>query len=131
VGGARQIERQALAAAGCALQAAQLVDAADEFSREVGSVHATLGQLSADAHEIVHLSRTIYGTSGHGDGPFLKELEDNVLQAHTLLTGFHAARVSADRAMGSVLEIAARLTEHIGTVRAVESDIRIMASTRP
>jgi hypothetical protein len=119
-------ERQALAAAGCALQAAQLVDAADEFSREVGSVHATLGQLSADAHDIVHLSRTIYGTSGHGDGAFLKELEDNVLQAHALLKGFHAARVAADRAMASVLEIAARLAEHIGTVRTVESDIRIM-----
>lgn len=120
-------ERQALAALGCALQAAQMVDAADEFSREVASVHATLGQLSADAREIVRLGQAIYGTTGHGGGPFLAELEDNVLKAHTLLEGFHAARVGADRAMASVLEIAARLAEHIGTVRTVEADIRIMS----
>jgi hypothetical protein len=120
-------ERQALAALGCALQAAQMVDAADEFSREVASVHAALGELSADAREIVRLGHAIYGSTGHTGGPFLRELEDNVLKAHTLLEGFHAARVGADRAMASVLEIAARLAEHIGTVRTVEADIRIMS----
>jgi hypothetical protein len=119
-------EREVLAAAGCALQAAQLVDAADEFRREVSSVHATLGQLSANAGEIVHLSHAIYGSTGQRREPFLKELEESVGRAHTVLRGFHAARVNADRAMASVLEIAARLAEHISTVRAVEADIRIM-----
>ena len=118
-------ERRALAADGCALQTAQLVDAADEFSREIASVHAALAQLSAGAREIVRLSKVTYGSTGKG-GAFLDELEADVHQAHALFEGFHDSRVSADRTVGAVLEIVTRLAKHIGTVRAVEADIRIM-----
>lgn len=48
-------ERRCLAADGCALQTAQLLDAADEFSRELDSVHTVVAELSADAREIVQL----------------------------------------------------------------------------
>ncbi|HVZ50705.1 MAG TPA: hypothetical protein VG986_01975 [Pseudolabrys sp.] len=118
-------DRQGLAGVGCALQAAQLDDAASEFRREIASVHAALAQLSADANEIVGLGKRIFGSGTHG-GAFLKELESDVHQTHNLFQGFHTARVNADRTMGAVLEIVSRISEHIGTVREVEANIRIM-----
>lgn len=118
-------DRESLVRAGCALQAAQLEDTADEFAREVGSVRAALAQLSADAHAIVHLSERVFGATGKNSA-FLDELEGDVRKTHDLLEGFHAVSVSADRSMASVLEIVTRLANHIGTVRAVEADIRIM-----
>ncbi|RAI38895.1 hypothetical protein, partial [Rhodoplanes roseus] len=119
-------ERRALVAAGCALQAAQLTDAAEELGREIAAVHRTLGQLGADAREIARLGREVYGSAAHGDQSFLSELETDVRQARLLFESFRQARENADEIMGEVLCIAHRLVDHIGTVRAVEADIRIM-----
>jgi hypothetical protein len=118
-------DRQGLAADGCALQTAQLLDTADEFGRELASVHAVIAELSADAREIVRLSEATFESAGE-DGAFLSELEADVSQTHALFEGFYASRVSADQTMGSVLEIVTRLAQHIRTVRRVEADIRIM-----
>ena len=118
-------DRQSLVSAGCALQAAQLEDAADEFIREAGAVRAALARLAADAHAIVHLSERVFGSTGK-TGAFLDELEGDVRRTNELLAGFHAVSMSADRTMASVLEIVTRLANHIGIVRAVEADIRIM-----
>lgn len=120
-----ELDRQGLAGAGCALQAMQLDDAATEFRREIASMHSTLGQLFADANEIVNLSKRIFGSNAHG-GAFLKELESDVHQTHNLFQGFRTARVNADRAMGAVLAIVSRISDHIGTVREIEANIRIM-----
>ena len=118
-------DRQSLVSAGCALQAVQLEDAADDFTREAGAVRAALAPLAADAHAIVHLGERVFGSTGK-NGAFLDELEGDVRQTNELLEGFHAVSMSADRTMASVLEIVTRLANHIGTVRAVEADIRIM-----
>ncbi|NVO12453.1 MAG: hypothetical protein HXX10_00285 [Rhodoplanes sp.] len=119
-------ERRALVAAGCTLQAAQLGDAADELAREIAAVHRTLDGLAADAREIVRLGQTVYGSTAHGGESFLCELEEDVSQARALFEGFRTARESADGIIAEVLRIATRLVDHIGTVRAVEADIRIM-----
>ncbi|MDC7988106.1 hypothetical protein PQJ75_30630, partial [Rhodoplanes sp. TEM] len=119
-------ERRALAAAGCALQSAQLADAADEIAREIAAVHGSLGQLGHDAREIVRLGREVYGSAAHADDSFLSELEADVRRARDLFENFRTAREQADAIMSEVLRIAERLVGHIGTVRAVEADIRIM-----
>jgi hypothetical protein len=118
-------ERQGLAADGCALQTAQLLDTAEEFGREIASVHTVIAELSADAREIVRLSKATFESAGQ-DGAFLSGLEADVSQTHALFEGFYASRVSADQTMGSVLEIVTRLAQHIRTVRRVEADISIM-----
>jgi hypothetical protein len=118
-------ERQGLAADGCALQTAQLLDTAEEFGREITSVHTVIAELSADAREIVRLSNATFESAGQ-NGAFLSELEADVSQTHALFEGFYASRVSADQTMGSVLEIVTRLAQHIRTVRRVEADISIM-----
>ncbi len=120
-------ERLSLAGAGCALQAAQLADTADELKSEIKAVHKTLAQLSKDAREIVSLGTRIFGVSDpRGDHGFLDELERNVDATGNLFGGFHEASLSADRTIGSVLDLVTRLSEHIASVRAVEADIRIM-----
>lgn len=118
-------DRHSLASAGCTLLAAQLEDTAEEFTRGVGSVRHALGQLSIDSRAIVRLSEQIFGVNGIS-GAFLAGLEEDVQRTHELLEGFHTASVRADHTMASVLEIVSRLASHIGTVRAVEADIRIM-----
>ncbi len=123
--GLTAFERHALAAAGCAEQAAQLSDAADEFGRETASIRASLKDLVAGAHEILRLGQLVYGAANHERQPFLEALETDVNQTHAVLAGFQVARESADKTITSVLEIATRLAEHIGTVRVVE-DIRIL-----
>jgi hypothetical protein len=118
-------QRQRLVVDGCALQTAQLLDTAEEFGREIASVHSVIAELSADAREVVRLSNATF-ESAEQNGAFLSELEADVGQTHALFDGFYASRVSADQTMGSVLEIVTRLAQHIRTVRRVEADISIM-----
>lgn len=92
-------------------------------------MHGVLGRLAVDAEEIVRLGQDVFGASAHGGGSggsFLQELEEDVRRARELFEGFHDARSRADEVMAEVLRISGRLVEHIGTVRAVEADIRIM-----
>jgi len=119
-------ERVALAAAGCALQAAQLADTASEFGGNGDAAQASLAALTQKAGEILRGGSAVYGADGSGEAPFMAELEQDVGEAQALFAGFRAAREQADQALGSVLEIARRLASHIRTVRDVETDIRIM-----
>ena len=119
-------ERVALAAAGCALQAAQLTDMASEFGHNGDTAQASLQALTQKAGDILRGGSVVYGADGSGDAPFMAELEQDVGEAQALFAGFRAARERADQALGSVLEIAKRLATHIRTVRDVETDIRIM-----
>lgn len=119
-------ERRALAAAGCALQAAQLADTASEFGGNGDAVQASLKALTQKAGEILRGGSAVYGAENSGNAPFMAELEQDVAKAQALFAGFRTAREQADQALGSVLEIANRLAIHIRTVRDVETDIRIM-----
>lgn len=117
--------RRQLVARGCRLEAALLDDAADEFEREVATVVAALRDLAAEAAEIVRLGTETFAGSD-GGSPFLRELEADINQVGSIFDSFRSARALADEVMGSVVEIASRLARHIGTVRSLEADIRIM-----
>lgn len=118
--------RRALVGQGCALQAAQLADAADQLAGEIAAVHRSLARLGDDAREVVRLGRDVYGSTSRGDESFLSELEADVSRTRLLFESVRSARDTADGIMAEVLRIAERLVGHIGTVRAVEADIRIM-----
>lgn len=118
--------RRALVGQGCALQAAQLADAADQLAREIAAVHRSLAHLGDDAREVVRLGHDVYGSASRGDESFLSELEADVSRTRLLFESVRAARDTADGIMAQVKRIAERLVGHIATVRAVEADIRIM-----
>ncbi|HWK47101.1 MAG TPA: chemotaxis protein [Stellaceae bacterium] len=110
----------------CRLQAAQLTDMADQFDHEVQQILKSLQELAADAREIPRLGSDTFGASGERRGTFLGELEEEVSDIGTLLTGFRSARRDADQAAASVSEATTRLVSHISTVRSLEADIRLM-----
>jgi hypothetical protein len=124
--GSSDRQRRALAAKVCALAAAQLTDAADEFAREAGRILAALGGLARDAREIAHLGDAAFGSAA-GRGSFLQELDGEIGEAKQLLAGFQVARAAADRLAGSVAAGSANLVAQIGTLRSLEADIRILA----
>ncbi|MEA1672028.1 chemotaxis protein [Nitrospirillum sp. BR 11163] len=110
----------------CRLQAAQLDDTADELAQEIGQILTSLHELARDACEILGLGRDAFGASGNAQGTFVGELEGEVGEVDTLLNGYGAARRQADEVAASVSEATTRLASQIGTMRALEADIRIM-----
>lgn len=108
------------------LLSAQLADAAREFGEEVERIFASLRALAASAAEIAELGRHAYGDAAGGQESFLRDLRGDVAQAASLLGGFAAARGNADTVVRSVRTAAASLTTHVGTIRSLEADIRIM-----
>lgn len=110
----------------CRLQAAQLTHAGQEFETEITQIILALKGLAADARTILKLSNEAYGASDQRRSTFLVELEENVRRALDLLRGFHVAHDHANRFAGSVLDAVMRSSEHIGTVRSLEVDLRLL-----
>lgn len=119
-------ERRRLVALCCRLQSAQLSDAVREFDQEIERIFASLTDLTASAGEIARLGEQAYGSSGAGRRTFLLDLEDDVGQARLMLEGFRTARVAADTVVESVRDATDSLAAHIGSIRSLESEIRIM-----
>ncbi|TWB28310.1 chemotaxis protein [Nitrospirillum bahiense] len=110
----------------CRLQAAQLDDTADELAQEIGQILTSLRDLARDARDILNLGHDAFGASGSQRGTFVGELEGEVAEVDALLQGYGAARRQADEVAASVSEATTRLARQIGTMRALEADIRIM-----
>lgn len=110
----------------CRLQAAQLDDTADELAQEIGQILTSLRDLARDARDILNLGHDAFGASGSQRGTFVGELEGEVAEVDALLQGYGAARRQADEVAASVSEATTRLASQIGTMRALEADIRIM-----
>ncbi|MDG3439624.1 chemotaxis protein [Nitrospirillum amazonense] len=110
----------------CRLQAAQLDDTADELAQEIGQILTSLRDLARDARDILNLGHDAFGASGSQQGTFVGELEGEVAEVDALLQGYGAARRQADEVAASVSEATTRLASQIGTMRALEADIRIM-----
>jgi hypothetical protein len=108
------------------LQAAQLRDAADRFDPEIRRILTSLRDLAGGARDILRLGRAAFGATGDRQGSFVGELEEEVGAVDQLLAGFHAARQEADAVAAAVSQATTRLAAHIGTVRSLETDIRIM-----
>ncbi|TWB44576.1 chemotaxis protein [Nitrospirillum viridazoti] len=125
-GGAAAHEVATAAGFCCRLQAAQLDDTADELAQEIGQILTSLRDLARDALDILNLGHDAFGASGTQQGTFVGELEGEVAEVDALLQGYGAARRQADEVAASVSEATTRLARQIGTMRALEADIRIM-----
>jgi hypothetical protein len=110
----------------CQVQAAQLIDTADDFDHEMRRVQASLDELAADARDVVQLGDTAFGASAGGGGTFLGELENEIGEVEGLLSGVRTARDEANEVALSVSQAATRLVKYISTVRSLEADIRVM-----
>ena len=124
--GLSEAGRRALVTMCCKMQAAQLIDTADEYDREIGQILSSLKQLSADAEDILRLGDAAVGGTGERGRTFVSEVEDQVAAVSALLDGFGAARREADQVATSVSDATARLVSHTRVLKSLEEDIRIM-----
>jgi len=108
------------------LLAAQLVDAADDYDREVQQILSSVQELAADADDILRLGNAAVGASDDRRGTFLGKVEEQVAEVGALLKGLATARCEADDVAGSVSEAITRLVSHTSTLRSLEEDIRMM-----
>jgi hypothetical protein len=118
--------REELASLICRLQAAQMANAAADFEREVRQTTAALSELGGAARDIQRLGDATFGGGDEARGGFLLALKDDVNHAHLLLEAFGTARTGIDGIITAVSQSGASLFQHIGTVRSLEADIRIM-----
>jgi hypothetical protein len=109
----------------CRLQAAQLGETADRFDNEIRQIQKSVQDLADASQEILRLGQDTFGASNR-EGSFLGELADEVASVDQMLAGFRSARQDGMQVMASVLASTARLMVHIGSVRSLEANIRIM-----
>ena len=119
-------QRRDLATLCWRLEAAQLVDTADEFEHEVRRITASIQDLARDAQDILGLGTTAAGASNDRGGTFVGEVEDQVAEVGGLLDGLERAKQEADHVAASVSSATTRLVDHTGTLKFLEGDIRIM-----
>jgi hypothetical protein len=110
----------------CALQAAQLVDTAQELDGQVGAIVDSLGELAADARDIARLGQETYASGGTQEGSFLSELEQDVAQAGGLLESLRTTQAEVEQLMSAVLDTTRTLVGNINAIRSLEADIRLM-----
>jgi methyl-accepting chemotaxis protein len=117
---------RSILAACCALQSAQLRDAADELDREVGQVRASLRGLAKNAREVARIGAELYGAD-RGDRNFLQDLEKGIAEAQSLFGELRSAREAADRIVTSVSDAAIQLAGRVGALRSLAADVQRLA----
>jgi hypothetical protein len=110
----------------CRLQSAQLSEAAAAFEADVDQIIAALAAMTADAHEILRVSKDTLAVSGPRGGTVVDELEEKVGRAYDLLRGFRSSQDDAERVAASVGEAVTLSARHIATVRSLEADLRLL-----
>jgi hypothetical protein len=120
-------QRDALLSLCGTLLSAQLLDAAEEFDREVRRILSAIQELATDAEDIMRVGNATAGATGDHRGTFLGKVEEQVAEVSALLEGATAARRDADAVVVSVSQATGRLVGHTTTLRSLEEDIRIMA----
>ncbi len=77
--------------------------------------------------EILKLRDQMSGQSGEAGGNFMRALESSVSAAHEIVKQVDTASRQADQVSQSTIGTAAKLSEAIGNIRAVKTDIHYMA----
>ncbi|MBY5362092.1 chemotaxis protein [Rhizobium leguminosarum] len=109
------------------LTAAQMSDMCANFQRDSENVIKTIASFDHDMREILKLRDQMSGESGETSGNFMRALESSVSAAHEIVKQVDAASRQADQVSQSTIGTAAKLSEAIGNIRAVKTDIHYMA----
>ncbi|NNG68926.1 chemotaxis protein [Rhizobium laguerreae] len=109
------------------LTAAQMSDMCANFQRDSENVVKTIASFDHDMREILRLRDQMSGESGGAGGNFMRALESSVSAAHEIVKQVDAASRQADHVSQSTIGTAAKLSEAIGNIRAVKTDIHYMA----
>ncbi len=119
-------QRDALAVLCGRLLSAQLLDAADEFDREMRRILSSVQELALDAEDILRLGNAAVGAADDRRGTFLGKVEEQAAEVEILLKGLATARREADTVGTSVSKATARLVSHTSSLTSLEEDIRLM-----
>ncbi|MCQ4159447.1 hypothetical protein NON00_05855 [Roseomonas sp. GC11] len=111
----------------CHLQAALLRHAAEEYEAHAGRVDGALDRLSQEARAVLQIGTEAYGQGGERRGNFLAAVETSVRHALGLVRDFRTAQAEVAAVAQDITASVLQLSEHIGLVRALETDLRLMS----
>ncbi|WP_439816758.1 hypothetical protein [Zavarzinia sp. CC-PAN008] len=122
--------RQAVVAALCGLQAAQIEPCRAELAREVTGLEEALGALVAEVTDLLALGAATYG-GGERRGEkqaqsILAEVEGRMRQTGEMIDRYLAERDQLDRVGGELAGALAALMDQVATVRRIETDMRLV-----
>jgi hypothetical protein len=119
-------ERDALARAGAALQAALLRAAGETFGAEVARISDALARLGEDAQDMVTGGAALFGGDSAAEGSFLTALERDLQFASVLLAEAGARRQEVDLAMTAVDGVMNALRDGLAAVQGASLDLRLV-----
>jgi hypothetical protein len=119
-------EAEALLAACCDLQSAQLADTARALSNDLRTTVGALKVLAGAAENIADLGREVFAAD-HQSRSFLAQLEQTIGQAQALFVQLGQAWSSADELVASVSHLASHLADPIAAVASAEKEVRRLA----
>jgi hypothetical protein len=125
-GALNEDEQHALSVLVQIVQAAQLLDAAKHFDREVTRITESLESLAVEARALCTIGNSTFASPLTRGGTFTSDLEGQVAETLLLFEGFETAQTEVASVVRTVSEATATLGAHLLKVRSLEADIRIM-----
>jgi hypothetical protein len=119
-------DRDTLAHAGTALQAALLRGAGEVFGAEMARITAALARLGTDAQGMVANGAALFGGDGTADGSFLTALERDLQLASDLLAEAAARRREVDQVMAAIDGMMKELRDGLADVHGASLDLRLI-----
>ncbi len=121
------IDKNALAAAVCRLQQAQLGRTSSDYCGQIDRLIANLSHMSADATSIVEEAKTAFSDgSGGGRSSFAGQLGADIERASRLLDGFAATQARVHGVMEAVHSGVTDIVEDLHGVTSIDADMQIM-----
>ncbi len=114
-------------AAVCRLQDLQLEETVRDFDREVVELAATLGGLAKDAAAALRDSNKEAETLLSAGGTALAAMIADLGEICTLFEQFERTRAGLERIVDDVARSVAAMVDHLGSVRAIEQQIRLLS----
>jgi hypothetical protein len=118
---------QAMAPTIHALLAAQLDEAANDFSDDLDRLAQSLDGVAADAGEILRLHDQVMGGAGSEDDNVLRRLELSIAEAMTLVGEIETVERASQEVGSAASATAADLVRGITDIRAIKTAIHHMA----
>lgn len=116
----------ALVAAVCRLVSALAEEATKDFEKEAGRIVEIIGQVAADAADIVMRSRRIHQETVEANAAALSELSEEVRRACRLMRECEMARIQLDQAAQDVTVSLADLLRSVKAVQRIKGGMQIV-----
>lgn len=110
----------------CAMLAAQIRDAAQEFDAKVDKIHGSLRDLTQEAGGIARLGAELYGSKGGAATSFLAVLEKQLGLGFEIVRDCSAALADLDRTTATVATATMHLRQQVSSIGQIVLNMRLV-----